>query len=147
MRFNTSKCVADFNHRCNMYFANFKYAKSNIRNVLFHKYCTAFYGSHVLLMFNSCTEQIYIAWKVAICRMWKVPWTTYCKLLPHLANCLDIELWKVYMIINMAVNSLLLKLSLIWVLMVYILYVHLCTPLHSWWSTGTPNGLWAIFNT
>ncbi len=68
-----------------MYFANFKYANSNIRNVLFHKYCTAFYGSQVIPMCNSCMEEIYIAWRVAIRRVWRVPWTTHCKLLPHLA--------------------------------------------------------------
>ncbi len=44
-KFNASECVAYFNRQCNMYFANFQYANSNIRNVLFHKYCTAFYGS------------------------------------------------------------------------------------------------------
>ncbi len=91
-KFNTSKYVADFNRQCNMYFANFKYANSNIRKVLFHKYCTAFYDNQVLPMFN-CIEEIYIAWRVAICRVWRVPWTTHCKLLPHLANCMVIELW------------------------------------------------------
>ncbi len=25
--------------------------------------------------------------------MWRVPRTTHCKLLPHLANCMDIKLW------------------------------------------------------
>ncbi len=68
-KFNASKCVADFNRKCNMHFANFKYANSNIRNVLFHKYCTAFYDSQVLPMFNSCIEEIYIAWRVAIRRV------------------------------------------------------------------------------
>ncbi len=107
-KFNASKCVADFNHQCNMYFANFKYANSNIRNVFFHKYCTAFYGSQVLPMFNSCMEEIYIAWRVAIRRVWRVPWTTHCKLLPHLANSMDIELWflrRCMWFIKMAINS------------------------------------------
>ncbi len=107
-KFNASKCVADFYRQCNMYFANFKYVNSNIRNVLFHKYCTAFYGSQVLLMFNSCMEEIYIAWRVATCRVWRVPWTTHCKLLPHLANCMDIELWfsrRCIRFIKMAMNS------------------------------------------
>ncbi len=44
-KFNESKCVADFNRQCNTYLASFKYANSNIKNVLFHKYCTAFYSS------------------------------------------------------------------------------------------------------
>ncbi len=47
-KFNASKCVAGFNCQCNMYFANFKYANSNIRNMLFHKYCTELYDSQVL---------------------------------------------------------------------------------------------------
>ncbi len=91
-----------------MYFANFKYANFNIRNVLFHKYCTAFYGSQVLPMFNRCMEEIYIARRVAICRVWRGPMTTDCKLLPHLANCMDIELWfsrRCMRFIKMAVNS------------------------------------------
>ncbi len=91
-----------------MYFANFKYANSNIRNVLFHKYCTAFYGSKVLPMFNSCLGEIYIEWRVAICRVWRVPWSTHCKLLPLLANCMDIELRfsrRCMRFIKMAMNS------------------------------------------
>ncbi len=107
-KFNASKCVADFNSHCNMYFTNFKYASSNIRNVLFHKYCTAFYGSQVLPMFNSCMKEIYIASRVAIHRVWRVPWTTHSKWLPHLANYMDIELWfsrRCMRFIKMAVNS------------------------------------------
>ncbi len=52
-KFNMSKYVADFNRQWNMYFANFKYANSNIRNMLFHKHCTVFYGSQVQPMFKS----------------------------------------------------------------------------------------------
>ncbi len=68
-KFNASKCVSDFNRQRNMFFAIFKHANSYIRNVLFHKYCTAFYGSQVLPMFgdyagalyfmeNSCTQGV-----------------------------------------------------------------------------------------
>ncbi len=107
-KFNASNCVPDFNRHCNKYFVNFKYANSNIRNMLFHKYYTAFYGSQVLPMFNSCMEEIYIAWRVAIHRVWRVPWTTHCKLLPHLANCMDIDLWfskRCMRFTKMAMNS------------------------------------------
>ncbi len=83
-----------------MYFANFKYANSNIRNVLFHNYC----GSQVLHIFNSCMDEIYIVWRVAICRVWRVPWTTLCKLLPNLANCMAIESWFSTRLIKMAMN-------------------------------------------
>ncbi len=40
-KFNASKCVSDFNRQSNMFLTNFKHANSYIRNVLFHKYCTA----------------------------------------------------------------------------------------------------------
>ncbi len=91
-----------------MYLANFKYAHSNIRNVLFHKYCTAFYGNQVLHMFNSCMEEIYIACRVAIGRVWRVPWTIHCKLLPHIATLMDIELCfsrRCMRFIKMVMNS------------------------------------------
>ncbi len=107
-KFIASKCVADFNHHCNMCYTNFKYANSNIRNVLFHKDCTAFNGNQILPMFNSFIEEIYIAWRVAMCRVWRVPWTTHYKILPHLANCMDIELWfsrRCKRFIKMTMNS------------------------------------------
>lgn len=92
-KFDTSKCVSDFNKQCNMFFAHFKHANSHIRNILFHKYCTSFYGSQVLPMFDKCINNMYTAWRIAIRRVWRVPWTTHCILLPHLAECMDIELW------------------------------------------------------
>ncbi len=52
-------------------------------------------------------EDIYIAWRAAIHRVWRVPWTTHCKLLSHLANCMDIELWfsrRCMRFIKMAMN-------------------------------------------
>ncbi len=107
-KLNASKCVAYFNRQCNMYFANFKYANSNIRNVVFHKYRTSLYCSQVVPIFNSCMEEIYIAWRLAIRRVWMVPWTNHCKLLPDLANCMDIELWfsrRCMRFIKMTMNS------------------------------------------
>ncbi len=50
--FNASKCVSDFNRQSNMVFANFKHANSYIRDVLFHKNCTASYGSQAFPMFR-----------------------------------------------------------------------------------------------
>ncbi len=72
-KFNASKCVNDFNRQSNMFFANFKHANSYIRNVLFHKYSTAFYGSQVLPMFGDCMQELYTAWRIAVRRVWRVP--------------------------------------------------------------------------
>ncbi len=92
-KFNVSKCTSDFNKQCNMFLATYKRASSYIRNVLFHKYCTAFYGSQILPMFNNCMHELYTSWRIAVRKVWRLPWTTHCKLLPHIAGCMDIELW------------------------------------------------------
>ncbi len=55
-----------------------------------------------------CVEEIYIVWRVAICRVWRVPLTTHCKLQPQLANRMDIEFWfsrRCMRFIKMAMNS------------------------------------------
>ncbi len=28
-------------------------------------------------------DDVYIAWRIAMSNVWRVPWTTYCNLLPH----------------------------------------------------------------
>ncbi len=92
-------------------FVNFKYANSYVRNVIFHKYCTAFYGSQNTSTFlNNCMDDVYIAWKmrIALHKVWRVPWTTHCNLLPHLAGVMDPELWfskRCIKFIKMALNS------------------------------------------
>ncbi len=103
-----TKCVEDFNWQYNMFFANFKYVNSYARNVLFHKYCTAFYGSQILPLFNNCMDDVYIIWTIAMCKGWRLSWTTHCNLLPNLADVMDLELWfsKSYVkLIKKALNS------------------------------------------
>ena len=59
-------------------------------------------------MFSNCMQDLYTAWRIAVRKVWRVPWTTHCKLLPHLASCIDIELWMSKRCINfllMAINS------------------------------------------
>ncbi len=53
-KFSARKCVVDFNRQCHICLANFKYANSNIKNVLFHKYCTSLYRNLILPLFNKC---------------------------------------------------------------------------------------------
>ncbi len=51
--FNLSKCIGDFNRQCNMFLADFKYVNSHIRNVLFQRYCTNFYGTQIVPLFDN----------------------------------------------------------------------------------------------
>ena len=75
-----------------MFFADFKNANSNMRNVLFQKYCTSFYGSQILPLYSSDIEAVYCAWRKAIRKVWRVPYNTHCNILPYLANCMNIDL-------------------------------------------------------
>ncbi len=38
-------------------------------------------------------EDIHPAWRIAICRVWWVPWKTNNNMLPHNVSTIDPELW------------------------------------------------------
>ncbi len=89
--FNVSKCIGDFNRQCNMFFADFKHCSCCIRNILFQRYCTNFYGSQLLPFFDVKIQELYIVWRVAVHRVWHVPWTTYNNMLANIAGVMDSE--------------------------------------------------------
>ena len=90
---DASKCISDFNTQCNIFFADFKNSSSFIRNQLFLKYCTSFYGVQFLPIYDrKLMKDLYVAWRMAVRRVWKVPWTTHSNLLPHLAGVMPPEL-------------------------------------------------------
>ena len=92
-KYDVSKCVSDFNRQCNMFLSNFKNAKSHFKNFLFHKYCSSFYGTQIYPLYDSSLSVVFKAWRMAIRRVWRVPWRTHCNMLPHLAGVLPPELW------------------------------------------------------
>lgn len=107
-KFNVSKCIGDFNRQCNMFLADFKNANSYIRNVLFQKYCTSFYGTQLLPLFDNSILDLYKAWRIAMRRVWRLPWQTHCNMLPLIAGVMDPELWfakRAINFLNMAVKS------------------------------------------
>ncbi len=57
--FAMSKCIDDFNHQCNIFFVDFKYYSSHIRNVLFQRYCTRCYGTQMLSHFDTNIQDVY----------------------------------------------------------------------------------------
>ncbi len=53
-------------------------------------------------------DDVYIAWIIAMRKVCRVPWTTHCNLLPHLAGVMDPELWlskRCITFIKIALNS------------------------------------------
>ena len=103
---HANKCVADFNRQCNIFFANFKYANSHIRNILFHKYCSSFYGIQLCPLFEGGSDRMCTQWRIAIRRVWKIPWQTHSRLLPHIADVLPPELWFAKRMISFVKNAL-----------------------------------------
>ena len=59
-RSEIAKCISDFNRQCNMFFAEFKYGNSSIRNYLFHRYCNNFYGVQMLPIFDDYELSVYL---------------------------------------------------------------------------------------
>ena len=62
----SSKCIRDFNIQCNSFLADFKNSTSHMRNYLFFKYCTSFYGSLFLPIYDNTMDDIYKAWQMAV---------------------------------------------------------------------------------
>ena len=89
---DSSKCIRDFNIQCNSFLADFKNSTSFMRNYLFFKSCSSFYGSSFLPIYNNTMDDVYKAWRMAVRKVWRVPWTTHCDLLPHLAGVMPPQL-------------------------------------------------------
>lgn len=78
--------INDFNNKVNSFFAYFNNVQSEVKNVLFRQYCSSFYGYQVCAYYHKDIDNLYIAWRKAIRRVWKIPYMTHCKLLPHLSD-------------------------------------------------------------
>ncbi len=50
---------------------------SHIRNVLFERFCTSFYGTQMVPLFDKCINDLYKAWSIAIHGVWCIPWQTH----------------------------------------------------------------------
>ena len=89
---DSSKCIRDFNIQCNSFLADFKNSTYFMRNYFFFKCCSSFYGSSFLPIYNNTMDDVYKAWRIAVRKVWRVPWTTHCDLLPHLAGVMPPQL-------------------------------------------------------
>ena len=106
--YDSSRIISNFNKQCNGFLADFKFASADLRNALFGTYCTDMYGAQLLPLHDVSFNDLLRAWRVAIRRVWRVPWRTHSSLLPHLAGVMSPELWlhkRTLNFINMGMNS------------------------------------------
>ena len=89
---DATKCTDDFNTQCNSFLGNFANHTSELRNFLFEKYCTSFYGSQFLPLYNDSIATLCRAWRCGIRRVWRLPYRAHCNILPFLAGTLPPEL-------------------------------------------------------
>jgi len=59
---------------------------------LFCIYCTSFYGSPLWNLESKDMEYFYVAWRKCVRKIWSIPNMTHCNLLPHICDCLPINM-------------------------------------------------------
>ena len=87
-----SSTVRDFNRRVNNLLADFSFVDSKTPSVLFDSYCMSIYGSQLFKLYDkNSVNCIYVAWRKAIRKIWKIPNISHCRLLPYINDCNHID--------------------------------------------------------
>jgi hypothetical protein len=68
----------------------FRKLDSFVQNKLFRSYCTSYYGCEVWRPSNSNLDNLCVAWRKSLRRIWYLPQHTHCYLLPIVGQCLPI---------------------------------------------------------
>ena len=63
---------------------------SLVKNRLFHNYCTSMYGCELWSLNTDRINDLSIAWRKGLRRVWGVPYDTHCYLLPLISQCLPV---------------------------------------------------------
>ena len=91
---DASKCVNDFYGQLNSFLSDFRHLGSVMRNYLFFKYCNAFYGSQFLPVYcKDVMNELAVAWRIGLRKVWRIPWTTHNNILPVLAGVMPPNLF------------------------------------------------------
>lgn len=81
----------DFVGQVNNVLCFFSKLKSSIIYKLFHSYCMSMYGCELWLLSNTHIQDLCAMWRKSLRRVWRLPNTTHCYLLPLLSQCLSLE--------------------------------------------------------
>ena len=89
----------DFVKKVNTFLGNFSNVSSEVKSSLFRQYCTSFYGSQSCMLYHSSFNELRIAWRKSMRRIWNVPYRTHGALLPVISsqNPCDVSLYKRFM--------------------------------------------------
>ena len=70
---------------------DFKDIPSDVKSKLMDTYCLDLYGSQLWKYSKNEVNAFYTAWRKVVRRIWKIPSTTHCNLLPSINKPLSIE--------------------------------------------------------
>lgn len=81
----------DFVGQVNNVLCFFRKLNSCVVHRLFQSYCMSLYGCELWLLSNTHISDLCTSWRKSLRRVWRLPPTTHCYLLPLLSQCLSLE--------------------------------------------------------
>ena len=85
--------ITKFNSSFNYFMSSFGKCHSSVKNKLFIQYCTSFYGSQIWPIYKKdINNKISIRWRMALRRIWNLPYNTHCDILPLLSSQVPIDI-------------------------------------------------------
>ena len=85
--------ITKFNSSYNYFMSSFGKCQSSVKNKLFVQYCTSFYGSQIWPIYKKdVINKISIRWRMALRRIWNLPYNTHCDILPLISSQAPIEI-------------------------------------------------------
>ena len=89
--FMTSAAISHFWKSFNLFMSDFGNVYSFIKCKLFKQFCCSFYGSSLWLLTSKRCNNVCIAWRKALRKVWNVPYRTHNRVLAILSRCLPLE--------------------------------------------------------
>ena len=83
--------VQKFYCKVNSVLFDFKDIPSNVKSKQIDTYCLDLYGSQLWKYSKNDVNSLYTTWRKVVRRIWKIPNTTHCNLLPSINKSLPIE--------------------------------------------------------
>ena len=88
---NITSGVHKYFARVDIVLYDFRNEPCHVKAKLLSTYCLDLYGSQFWNFSSIDVQPLFVAWRKSIKRLWKLPTTTHCLLLPHINDCISIE--------------------------------------------------------
>ena len=85
--------VHKFYGKVNSVLYDFENVPCHVKSKLLPTYCIDLYGSQLWNYSSIGVQSFYVAWRKTISRLWKLPNTTHCSLLPSMNDCIPLKLF------------------------------------------------------